>query len=141
MNWTTVLVAVLTFLGSAGLWTYIDHRQQRRADKESRNDEILKEIKEIKAEIESIKSTIAENEAKTRRIRILRFADEVFTGRRHTKDSFDQTMGDITDYEFYCKEHPEFKNNQTAATIEYLNRVYNERLEKKDFLNYKPEEG
>lgn len=139
MNWTTVLVAVITLLGSAGLWTYIDHRQQRQADRESRNDEILKELKTIKDEIKEIRSTMAENEAKTRRIRILKFADEVFIGRQHTKDSFDQAMSDITDYEFYCKEHPEFKNNQTAATIEYLNRVYNERLEKKDFLNYKPQ--
>lgn len=140
MNWTTILVALITLFGSAGLWTFIDHRQQRRADKESRNDEILRELKGIKSDIENIKQTIAENEAKTRRIRILRFADEVFTGRKHTKDAFDQTMSDITDYELYCSEHPDFKNNQTAETIKFLNRVYTDRMEKKDFLSYQPQE-
>lgn len=140
MNWTTVLVALITFFGSAGLWTYIDHKQQRRADKESQNNEILKELKGIKEDIAGIKSQMAENEAKTRRIRILRFADEVFTGREHTKDAFDQTMSDITDYELYCSEHPDFKNNQTAETIKFLNRVYTQRMEKKDFLSYKPQE-
>lgn len=139
MNWTTVLVAIITLLGSAGLWTFIDHRQQRLADKESRNDEILKELKDIRSDIAGIKAQIAENEAKTRRIRILRFADEVFTGREHTKDAFDQTMSDITDYEMYCNEHPEFKNNQTVETIKFLNGVYTQRMEKKDFLSYKPQ--
>lgn len=140
MNWSTIIVALVTFLGSAGLWTYIDHRQQRKADKESRDDEILSEIRSIRKEIEEIRTTIAENEAKTRRIRILRFADEVFTGREHTKDAFDQTMSDITDYELYCDEHPTFKNHQTEETIKFLNRIYNQRMEKKDFLSYKPQE-
>lgn len=140
MDWTTILVALIALLGSAGLWTYLDHRQQRRADKESQNNEILKELKGIKEDIAGIKSQMAENEAKTRRIRILRFADEVFTGREHTKDAFDQTMSDITDYELYCSEHPDFKNNQTIETVKFLNRVYTQRMEKKDFLSYKPQE-
>lgn len=140
MDRTTILVALIALLGSAGLWTYLDHRQQRRADKESQNNEILKELKEIKEDIAGIKSQMAENEAKTRRIRILRFADEVFTGREHTKDAFDQTMSDITDYELYCSEHPDFKNNQTVETVKFLNRVYTQRMEKKDFLSYKPQE-
>lgn len=67
------------------------------------------------------------------RVRILRFEDELQEERKHSKDSWDQAMADIDYYETYCNGHPEFKNNQTAATVEHIKHGYNERLEKRDF--------
>lgn len=140
INWTVVLTPVLTILGaifgSAGLWTFVDHRQQRKADKEIHDSEMMKEIKAMRSELNDVKETIDENEAKASRIRILKFADEIFMEMNHSKDSFDQCMSDITFYEKYCTDHPKFKNHQTAETVEYIKEVYHERMKKKDFARY-----
>ena len=43
-------------------------------------------------------------------------------------------LADIDEYEKYCAANPDFKNNQTLATIEHIKENYKERLEKHDFL-------
>lgn len=151
INWTGVITALITIFGalcgSVGLWTYLDHWQQRKADKEKQDSELLKEVKgihseisefrdNIRKEITELKETIDENEAKASRIRILKFADEIFMEMNHSKDSFDQCMSDITFYEQYCKDHPKFKNHQTEETVVYIKEVYHERMKKKDFARY-----
>lgn len=140
INWTAVLTTFFTILGaimgSAGLWTFLDHRQQRKADKEMQGSELMKEIKAMRLELNEVKETIDENEAKASRIRILKFADEIFMEMNHSKDSFDQCMSDITFYENYCSSHPEFKNHQTTETVGYIKEVYHERMQKKDFARY-----
>lgn len=151
INWTAVLAPFFTILGavlgSAGLWTYIDHKQQRKADKEMQDSEMMKEIKamrlelnevkeDMRSELNEVKEKIDENEAKASRIRLLKFADEIFMDMNHSKDSFDQCMSDITFYEKYCDSHPKFKNHQTAETVEYIKEVYHERMKKKDFARY-----
>lgn len=47
---------------------------------------------------------------------------------------FDQIEMDITTYENYCKEHPEFKNNMTSLTIAHINKIFARCLDKNDFL-------
>lgn len=67
------------------------------------------------------------------RVRILRFEDELQDAQRHSKDSWDQVMSDIDSYETYTKQHPDFRNNQTVATVTHIKHGYNERLEKRDW--------
>lgn len=140
INWGGILTALIAVLGavcgSVGLWTYLDHRQQRKAEKEMQDNEVLKELKAIRTEIAELRETVEENEAKAARVRILKFADEIFMEMNHSKDSFDQCMSDITFYETYCGEHPKFKNHQTQETVEYIKEVYHERMKKKDFARY-----
>ena len=140
INWTVLLQTLITFgcafIGSAGLWTLIDHRQQRKADKDMQEDEILKELKEIKKDIESLSRRINENEAVAARIRILKFADEIFMEMNHSKDAFDQCLADITNYRAFTKAHQEFANDITDETCEYILEVYHERLKNKDFARY-----
>ena len=140
INWTAVITTFITIvgaiLGSAGLWTFLDHRQQRKADKEMQDDEILKELKEIKQDIESLSKRIDENEAVAARIRILKFADEIFMDANHSKDSFDQCLSDITNYRVFTKAHQDFANDITEETCDYILEVYHERLKKKDFARY-----
>ena len=100
------------------------------------DSELMKEIKAMRLELNEVKKTIDENEAKASRIRILKFADEIFMEMNHSKDSFDQCMSDITFYENYCANHPEFKNHQTTETVGYIKEVYHERMKKKDFARY-----
>lgn len=136
VDWTAVIVAGIAFLGSTGIWTLVDHRQQRRAEKEMQDNEVMKELKAIRQEIGTLKATVDENEAKASRIRILKFADEIFMDMNHSKDSFDQCMSDVTFYEKYCDENPTFKNHQTEETVGYIKEVYHDRMKKKDFARY-----
>ena len=67
---------------------------------------------------------LAENEATTCRYRILRFNDEILHDQRHTKEHFDQILDDVTRYEKFCKDHPEYENNKAILAIENIKRVY-----------------
>ena len=97
--------------------------------------ELSKKIDALEKKIDSLEAKEDRRDAVNKRVRILRFEDELQTGMRHSKDSFDQVLSsDITDYESYCRSHPEFKNNQTCATVEHIKKVYAERLERRDFL-------
>lgn len=106
----------------------------------NRHDKRKDDMKGIKDELETIKQDIKRldekgdrREAVECRVRILRFEDELQEGRKHSKDSFDQVLTDITTYDHYCEQHPEFKNSQTVATVEHIRKMYAERLEKRDF--------
>jgi len=117
-----------------GLIGLIEFLIRRKDEKENRNSEIIKAIKELEKKIDSVDKKGDERDAVSKRKDILRFAGEMQEGHKHSKDSWDQCMQDITEYENYCKAHPDFRNNRTGATVEYIERNYNERLEKHDFL-------
>lgn len=89
------------------------------------------DMKGVKAEVETIRD---ENRAKDCRVRILRFADEIYLGQLHSHEHFKQILGDITHYEKYCDAHPEFENQIAVAAIEQIKESYNTRLRKHDFL-------
>lgn len=68
------------------------------------------------------------------RVRILRFADEIRNGHRHSQEMFDQVLSDIDTYDAYCTEHPDFRNNKTVAARKMILTVYSSCLENNDFL-------
>ena len=124
--------------GLIGLIEFLIRRRDERADK---NSEVLRKIGELDQKIDDLGKKIDEVDQKGEergaiqsRVRILRFMDEILEGRRHSKDSYDQVMSDITFYNQYCGDHPMFRNNQTESTVEYIKKNYQERLEKHDFL-------
>lgn len=77
---------------------------------------------------------IAENEATTCRYRILRFNDEILHDQKHTKEHFDQILDDVTRYEKFCAEHPEYENNKAVMAIENIKRVYQKCSNDNTFL-------
>ena len=133
------MTAALTFIAAlcgGGIPTLIIFFVQRKDAKKDKNSEVLKRLDSLDAKIDQIGERGEERAAISARVRILRFMDEMLEGRSHTKDSYDQVMSDITEYESYSGKHPDFRNNQTAATAEYIKESYYKRLEKGDFLNY-----
>lgn len=134
MNSELIITIIAAVIGSNALWGFIQFIVERKDKKDSCAKEILDEIKKLNEKIDKVDLELGERTAISCRVRILKFMDEILEGRRHTKDSYDQVNNDITTYEKYCREHPNFKNNQTAATIEFINKNYQERLEKNDFL-------
>lgn len=99
------------------------------------NKDLLAEIKTMKSEIDTIRDENREVHAKDCRVRILRFADEIYLEQPHSQEHFKQILGDITHYERYCESHPEFENQIAVAAIEQITESYNKRLRKHDFLN------
>lgn len=129
MDFSTIIGFLLggSFLG------FIEFLLRRYDNKHDRFESIVKEIANIRQDLKRVEEKGDKREAIASRVRILRFSDELQDGRRHSKDSFDQVLSDITEYEHYCAEHPLFKNNQTEATVSHIKRCYAERLERRDF--------
>ena len=98
------------------------------------NADLLKSVGEINKELASIKKDMARAEAINARSRILRFGDECLHNGKHTKEHFDNILRDITNYDHYCAEHPEFENNVTKMTAQRLEEIYHRCLTDNDFL-------
>ena len=116
------------------LITRYDNKHDKFDEINNRFSEFEKTLGDIVAAIKKLDDKGDEREAVNKRVRILHFEDELQEGKSHSKDSFDQVLSDISGYNAYCDRHPEFKNEQTAATVEHIRQVYRERLEKHDFL-------
>lgn len=134
MDMELVITVIVAVIGSNALWGFIQFLMERKDKKDDYSKKIMDMIEKLDKKIDKIDKEAQEREAITARVRILKFMDELLEGRKHTKDSYDQVMTDITNYNKYCSTNPDFKNNQTEATIEYINKDYQKRLEKHDFL-------
>lgn len=126
--------AFIGVLLGGGILTFVQFLITRHDKRKDELGDIKKAIDALKTEIDKIDKKSDRRDAENRRVRILRFEDELQRGLQHSKDSFDQVLEDITWYTRYCDKDPEFKNDQTAATIEHIHKVYHERLERRDFL-------
>jgi len=125
---------LINILVGGGILAFIEFLIQRHDSKKDKDNEILRSIRRLEDKIDNVAQTGDKRNAVEMRVRILHFRDEMLEGRNHTHDSFQQVLSDIDEYEEYCLGHPDFRNNQTVATIEHIKRSYAERLEKHDFL-------
>lgn len=58
------------------------------------------------------------------RSKIVRFADEIYQGRIHTKEHFEEMLKMTKTYENYCGTHPDFPNNQAELSIQKIKEDY-----------------
>lgn len=98
------------------------------------NSEVLEEVKTLRLDVQHNKEDDDEQWASLSRTHILRFGDEILHGVAHSKEHFDQILLDISKYEKYCKDHPEYKNDVANATIRQIKNTYQRCLEHNDFL-------
>ncbi len=98
------------------------------------NGDVISKVNDLEEKIDSLEEDLSESKAITCRIRILRFGDEVRAGIKHSQESFDQVLSDITNYQNYCDDHKDFKNEKTVMTTKIIRDNYEERLKKNDFL-------
>jgi hypothetical protein len=110
-------------------WTWI-FRSLGRAI----NAELIEKVDKLGKRIDQMEEHDAEREAKSARIRILRFGDECQQQVLHSQEHFDQIIEDIDQYETYCAEHPTFKNNKAVLTIANIKETYRRRVAANDFL-------
>lgn len=98
------------------------------------NADVLAEVKQTKKRLDDHIATDDERNANLLRTQILRFNDELVDDRKHTEEHFDEILSVIDEYETYCRTHEGYKNNKCAHAVANISRVYDERLEKHDFL-------
>lgn len=129
-----IATSVASILVGGGLLAFIQFLISRHDNKHDKLKGIVDSIERLSEKVDRLEQKGDERNAVSMRVRILRFRDEMLEGQSHTHDSFQQVLSDIDDYEKFCEKNPEFRNNQTVATIEHIKRNYAERLEKHDFL-------
>ena len=98
------------------------------------NKEIMDEVSSLKSSVNMLKADFGEQSAKAARVRILRFGEEIYRDVRHTKEHFDQILVDISEYDKYCAEHPDFVNNMTVITTQKIKETYKKCMDEKSFL-------
>lgn len=65
---------------------------------------------------------------------ILHFNNELLRKQKHTKEEFVEILAVIDRYKAYCKTHEDYPNSRAVHAISNIERVYDERLIKNDFL-------
>lgn len=98
------------------------------------NGEVLDKVNTLANDVRELKDEDAEQWASLSRSHILRFGDELLHGVPHSKEHFDQILLDISKYEEYCDDHPNYKNNIANATIKQIKNTYQKCLEDNNFL-------
>ena len=76
----------------------------------------------------------AKEKALAARRRILRFADEIRSKVRHSKEHFDNIFDDIKYYRDYCREHQDFENDRANISINIIEETYKKCNDQNDFL-------
>lgn len=110
-------------------WSWIAKRIGRAI-----NGEVLEKVDALSSAVKKNKDDDDEQWASLSRSHILRFGDELLHGVAHSKEHFDQILLDISKYEQYCNDHPEYLNNIANATIKQIKKTYQKCLEENNFL-------
>lgn len=110
-------------------WTWIAKAVGRAI-----NAEVIDRVGKLENDVQTIKKNTEEHEAKSARVRILRFGDEILHNVKHSQEHYNQVLLDITEYEEYCRQHPEFRNNVTGITTKRIMATYEKCLKDNSFL-------
>ena len=98
------------------------------------NADVLRELDMVTQKLDTHIRVDDERNADSYRTRILQFNNELLREILHTREDFIEILAVIDDYEGYCRDHREYKNNRAVCAIENIKRVYMDRLQKHDFL-------
>lgn len=98
------------------------------------NAELIEKVDLLEASAEKRERDRLEHDAVELRRRILLFGDEVARGVLHSEEHFNQILSDMTDYETYCDNHHDFKNDKTIIANERIKEAYRHCLKTGDFL-------
>lgn len=96
---------------------------------------VEKKLDTISDKVDKLEQQAEEDKAIQARTHILRFADELYNGEKHSKEYFDDILTtDIDNYESYCERHPRFKNSKTVMSTQLIRETYTRLMEEHKFL-------
>ena len=144
-GWAGIVIVILSIIQIAPIkidpWTWIARRIGKAFNQEmlEKQDAFQRESQEYRknndANIRKLTASMDRREAEDARNRILRFGDEIKGKQfRHSQEYFNQILADITEYDKYCREHPNFQNERTVVTEKIIKESYEEHLKNNDFL-------
>ena len=90
------------------------------------NAEVLAELERTRIKLDNHIKTDDERAADMHRARIRQIP--------HTREEFIEVLTEIDRYQQFCRNHPEYPNSRATHAISNIGRVYDERLQKHDFL-------
>ena len=134
-----ILPIILGVIASGGLWTFIQFLISRKDGVKEDIKAIKTDQAAIKAEVKAVYETIDRNEAQRARTQILRFADELYMGKMHTKEHFDEILAACDSYNKFCDTHPDFENMRTVKAQKRISDVYDKCNKDQSFLDSKEE--
>ena len=119
-------------------WSYIAKKIGKVINEEMliKMDRLEARQEKLETDMADMKSINDERDAKGARSDILCFGDELLRHPdiKHSKEQFDNVLLKITEYNHYCDAHAEFKNHIAERTIKHILEIYDECLEKHNFL-------
>lgn len=144
----TIITVFVSVVGGGALLAFIQFLITRKDNKTEKKNEVLEAIKGLEAKIDTqkqdtddrftaLEARMEEERTTNARIRILGFSDEIMHGFRHSEESFNQSLQDITMYNQYCKHHPEYENARAKVAIANIQTVYERCVREGDFLGMK----
>ena len=98
------------------------------------NAEVLAEVRETKRRLDEHIKVDDEREADRYREIILDFNNEIVRGLGHTEEDFDEVLSVIDKYERFCENNPDYPNSKAVHAVANIEKNYDKRLEKGDFL-------
>lgn len=122
---TAIVAIVAAIFGSTGFWQWMADRSKGG---------LRQSIEAIRKELDKMKTSEDEREARNARRRILRFNDELLRNIDHSKEYFDDILLDIDTYEDYCEQHHGFQNGKAVMAIDNIRRCYRLCTEQNKFL-------
>lgn len=92
-------------------------------------------IRALENKLDAHINASAEANAKAKRVRILRFADDICKGVLFTKEYWSDVLDDINDYTMYCEENREnFRNAKCDIAMSYIKEEYAKALRTNNFM-------
>lgn len=144
-GWAGIVLCLLTLIQISPLkidpWSWLARKIGNALNQDviKKQEEMQHESKEYQKnndeQIRGIKNSMERKSIEDARNRILRFGDEIKSKQiRHSQEYYVQILADITEYEGYCKQHPDFKNERTIITDKLIKDSYEQHLKNNDFL-------
>lgn len=128
-----ILIVLMTLIQITPIklnpWTWLGRTIGRAI-----NGEVLEKVEALSKDVKQNKEDDDEQWASLSRTHILRFGDEILHGVSHSKEHFNQVLLDISKYEQYCEDHPQYINNIATATIKQIKKTYQKCLDENNFL-------
>ena len=132
---------ILSIIGGGSFLTFLQYIISRYDGKKEKKDAVLQEVKSVRNDVAELRAEteerfdtmnrkIDDGQAIQARARVLRFSDEVQSGRKFSHGAWNQTFQDISDYEAHCKQYEDFPNSQADSAIKNVKTVHEELLAK-----------
>lgn len=127
-----VVVLILGLIKVKPLEISVWHWLLRKLGK-SLNGETLDRLGVIEKTLDLHLKEEEERDIISYRTKILRFADEMYMKKYHSKEHFEETMDLINKYNAYCDMHPEFENERTNIAQGLIRDQYAECMKRNSF--------